>query len=68
MNYTQLTDTDVQRMLATIGVERTEDLFQGIPSSLRLNRPLHLPAPMTEMEVLADLNRLANANQYRPKR
>ena len=62
MNYTQLTEADVRHMLATIGVERVDDLFRDIPASVRLNRPLCLPSPLNELDLLEDLNRLAGAN------
>ena len=63
MNYTQLTEADVQHMLSTIGVERVEDLFGGIPEAARRLAPLDLPAPLSESELLAELNRLAGANR-----
>lgn len=62
MNYTQLTDSDVKHMLGTIGVDRVEELFRDIPAAARLDRPLCLPNPFNEMELLADLNRLADTN------
>jgi len=62
MNYLQLNDSDVQRMLNAMGVERVADLFRDIPAASRLDHPLALPGPLSEMELLADLQRLANAN------
>ena len=62
MRYTQLTDSDVHEMLATIGVDRVEALFRDIPASARLTRPLAVPEPTHELELLADLQRLAGAN------
>lgn len=61
MNYTQLTEHDVQHMLDRIGVSRIEELFQGIPPETRLDRPLCLPPALTEVELLGELNRLAAA-------
>ncbi len=63
MRFTQLTDRDVQHMLATIGAGRVDDLFRDIPDRFRLDRPLDLPGPLTELELLADLERLAKHNQ-----
>jgi hypothetical protein len=57
MDYTQLTEPDVRHMLASIGVDRVETLFRDIPPKARLDRPLCLPAPLTELELLADLRR-----------
>lgn len=62
MRYTQLTDADVGHMLEAIGVRDVAELFRDIPPSARLSRPLDLPAPLTELELLADLERLAGAN------
>lgn len=62
MDYTQLTDRDTQEMLATIGAESIDALFAGIPAGARLNRLLNIPPALTEMELLADLQRLADAN------
>lgn len=64
MDYIQLTDSDVQHMLATIGIQHTEELFQDIPIESRLDRPLALPDALSEMELLADLDRLASANRH----
>jgi len=60
--YTSLTDADLREMLRTIGVERLEDLFAGIPEAVRLGRPLDLPAGRSEQEVHARLTELAARN------
>ncbi len=62
MNYTQLTEPDLQHMLSTIGVSRIDELFLDIPPKARLDRPLGVPEPLNELELLADLSRLAGAN------
>jgi len=62
MHYTQLTDEDVRHMLDTIGIQRREELFKGIPVKSRLDSPLAIPKPLTEIQLLADLDRLAKAN------
>lgn len=62
MRYTQLTESDVSKMLAAIGVDHMDDLFVGIPADRRLDGPLHLPEAMTELELLGELNRLAKGN------
>ncbi len=49
-------------MLAAIGVSKVEDLFAHIPEADKLHRPLNLPAGLTEMEVDADIRRLAAKN------
>lgn len=49
-------------MLARIGVNSIEELLAGIPQTLRLNRPLDLPPPLTELELEAELRRAAACN------
>ena len=49
-------------MLATIGVERLEDLFQDVPASFRFPE-LNLPPALTEMEAFAEMQDLASANE-----
>ena len=49
-------------MLAAIGVEETAELFAQVPDPLRLNRPLGLPAGMSEAEVYEQLAELATRN------
>ncbi len=62
LRYIPHTRDDVRRMLEVIGSSRIEDLFAAIPGELRLQRPLALPEPASEQEVLAELERLAGAN------
>ncbi|TPM47091.1 aminomethyl-transferring glycine dehydrogenase [Mesorhizobium sp. B2-2-4] len=48
---------DVRAMLAVIGVPSVETLIsQAVPRSIRLDRPLSLPAPASEAEALAELS------------
>ncbi|TIM05681.1 aminomethyl-transferring glycine dehydrogenase [Mesorhizobium sp.] len=48
---------DVRAMLATIGVPSVETLIsQAVPKSIRLDRPMALPAPASEAEALAELS------------
>ena len=49
-------------MLAAIGVDSTDELFEQIPEPLRLGRPLALPAGMSEAEVYERLAALAARN------
>jgi glycine dehydrogenase subunit 1 len=60
--YTSVTDGDRAEMLAAIGVERVEELFEQIPEPLRLSRPLALPHGMSEAEVYERLAELAERN------
>jgi len=58
-----------QEMLAHIGAESVEDLYEDIPEALRLRRPLDLPDPMlSEVEltrhVAGILSRNVTCNEY----
>ena len=50
-------------MLASIGAKTTEELFEPIPGSLKLNRLLNLPPALSEQEVLGHLEDLAGKNK-----
>jgi len=60
--YTATTEQDVREMLAAVGVGSIGELFEAIPASVRLDRPLDLPAGMPEQEVYAHLLELARRN------
>src|SRR5262245_35746005 len=49
-------------MLAAIGVESVDELFEQIPEPLRLGRPLDLPEGLGEAEVHERLSELAGRN------
>ncbi len=49
-------------MLATIGVDSIDQLFDGIPTGVRLGRALDLPEGLGEAEVYRHLRELAAAN------
>ena len=48
--YTSTTDADRAAMLAAIGVDSVEELFDGVPAEVRMDRPLDLPDGLTEAE------------------
>jgi glycine dehydrogenase subunit 1 len=60
--YTSLTPQDLEHMLAAIGVDSIEQLFDGIPATLRLEGEIDLPAGEPEQAVYAELRRLAARN------
>jgi len=62
MRYIPHTEEDVRQMLATIGVDSIEDLFEEVPAELRLGRELALSEPLAEGELLRDLQALAAQN------
>jgi len=54
---------DERTMLKTLGLTSRETLIaQAIPQSIRLDRPLELPAPASEAEALAELSAMMARN------
>lgn len=62
MRYLPSAPSEDRALLDALGVERPEDLLSGIPEPLRLHRPLDLPAKSSELEVLRDMERMADLN------
>ena len=56
------TTADREAMLNTIGADSLEDLFQVVPARHRFPE-LNLPPALTEMEAMAELRALAEANE-----
>jgi glycine dehydrogenase subunit 1 len=50
-------------MLAALGLQTLDQLFDQIPSSVRQDRPLDIPAGVSEMEIVTDLQTLAGRNR-----
>ncbi len=61
-SYLPHTKEDIESMLATIGVNHLEDLFEDIPESIRLDERLQLNGPMSELEVSKKIKDLAGRN------
>ena len=58
-----ITEQDLPQMLSVIGVKSVDDLMnQTIPATIRLKKPLKLPAAMTEKEFLTHIHDLAEKN------
>jgi glycine dehydrogenase subunit 1 len=64
MRFAPHTDDDIRRMLGAIGLDSLDGLFEQIPASVRLDRPLDIPDGVSEMEILADLRALASRNHH----
>jgi glycine dehydrogenase subunit 1 len=62
MRYIPNTPAQQRDMLATIGVESIEDLLVRVPATARLQRPLELPAPLAEQDLVRHMRRLAAEN------
>jgi glycine dehydrogenase subunit 1 len=62
MRYLPLTEEDRAEMLARVGVEHIDRLFDEIPAGKRLEGLLDLPRAKSEMEVERIMARLASRN------
>ena len=59
--YIPHTDVDREQMLRTIGVKQIDDLFLDVPTAFRFP-DLNLPAALTEMEILSELETFSQSN------
>ncbi len=55
-------DADLRAMLDAVGAARPSDLFTTIPEKFRLDRPLDLPPPASEMELRREFGAMARRN------
>jgi glycine dehydrogenase subunit 1 len=62
MRYIPNSPDERRAMLADMGCERIEDLFEQIPKKLRLNEPIGIGHPMSEPDLLAYFRGLASQN------
>ncbi len=57
-------ETDTRAMLKALNVNNLDQLIgQTVPDSIRLKKPLDLPAAQTEFEYLTELRRVAKLNK-----
>jgi glycine dehydrogenase subunit 1 len=61
MVYIPNTDADRREMLTAVGVDSISGLFHDVPAAFRFPK-LRLPAPLSEMEVLRELQMLSAQN------
>lgn len=61
--YFPHTSSDLQAMLATIGVGEVDDIFADIPETLRYYRDYQLPSEMSELEVRQLFEQLGAQNR-----
>jgi glycine dehydrogenase subunit 1 len=61
MTFIVNTDAERAEMLAAIGVDKIEDLFDDVPEAHRFPA-LSLPPRLTEAEVMADMRAMADRN------
>ncbi|MCX7631444.1 MAG: aminomethyl-transferring glycine dehydrogenase, partial [Geminicoccaceae bacterium] len=59
-------DSEIAAMLGALGLGSLDELVErAVPAAIRSSRPLDLPAPLSEDEALAELERMASANARR---
>ncbi len=61
MPYIPHTELERRQMMAAVGVESIDELFADVPAAVRFP-DLDLPEPASELEVLEELQLLAEAN------
>ncbi len=63
MAFIANSELDRKAMLQAIGVKDFEELIDYIPKSLRFDRELDLPKPLSEFEVTGEMRRLGAKNK-----
>ncbi|MCR5664063.1 MAG: aminomethyl-transferring glycine dehydrogenase subunit GcvPA [Oscillospiraceae bacterium] len=62
MSYIPSTPEQRQEMLRAVGVQSYKELYRDVPQEMLLDRPLDLPAGMSELEVTRAMSALAAKN------
>jgi glycine dehydrogenase subunit 1 len=52
MRYLPKSDSERRAMLEAIGLRSVDELFASIPEEFRLKKPLAIPGPLSEMEII----------------
>jgi len=63
MQFAPHTDADISEMLAACGLSSLDDLYGHLPEGVRLGRELDIPEGLSEMELVAEMRRLAGRNR-----
>ena len=58
IRYIPHTEEDIRKMLDALGLKKLEDLFQAVPKEYRLSKPLNLPEPLSEPDLLRHVQEL----------
>ena len=61
--YFPHTEADIKAMLERIGMQSMDELYAGVPESVRLKKDYDLPEAMSEMEVRDFFKRLGQQNK-----
>lgn len=62
-SYVPSTPTERQEMLRSLGLQSARELYRDVPEEVYLNRPLDLPAGMSELEVRRKVSAMAAKNK-----
>ncbi|WLD92034.1 aminomethyl-transferring glycine dehydrogenase subunit GcvPA [Alkalihalobacillus sp. AL-G] len=60
--YLPMTDQDQKEMLAEIGIDSIDELFQDIPENVRFKGDLNITKGIREPELMAKMSKLAGKN------
>ncbi len=52
MRYLPKSQSERRRMLDAVGVHSIDQLFESVPATYRLQKPLNLPGPLSEAEII----------------
>jgi glycine dehydrogenase subunit 1 len=66
MRYLPHTEQEIAAMLQTVGIAHLDDLFAHVPEDCRRSAPLDLPEPLTEWELNAHTDSMANRTAAAP--
>ncbi|MGH9575357.1 MAG: aminomethyl-transferring glycine dehydrogenase subunit GcvPA [Candidatus Acidiferrales bacterium] len=64
MRYLPKSPSERQEMLRGAGVETVDELFRSIPDQFRLKKPLPLPGPLSEAEIIEYFRARAAENSH----
>ena len=65
-SYVPSTPAERQQMLEAIGLKDYRDLYKDVPKEMYLDRPLNIPAGMSELEVRRAVTAMAEKNTRFP--
>ncbi len=68
MAYIANTPDDVRTMLAAIGIDSLDQLFDAVPAEYRLDGPLHVPPALSELALTETVQRLLGRNEGADRR
>lgn len=64
MRFVPVSAHDREQMLATVGIEHVDELFNVVPEAVRFQGTLDIPGDMSEIELSAHLEELAARNEH----